>query len=137
MCSALSTREQYGVRWVALRAQSIFGRAYIFDIAMSHLFGCMDCPPVPGAILDFGPISSGFWSQFSWVKNMFRKLVLICMGETYFQEFGPRFFDMSSASGYMDSKYFQEFGTRFLTCRKLLRGWGNPCTRTNETWPYN
>ena len=32
------------------------------------------------------------------------------MGETYFQEFGPRFFDMSSAGGYMDEKCFQEFG---------------------------
>ena len=38
------------------------------------------------------------------------------MGEKYFQEFGPRFFDMSSASGYMGEKYVQEFGPRFLTC---------------------
>ena len=29
------------------------------------------------------------------------------MGAKYFQEFGSRFFDMSSASGYMDAKYFQ------------------------------
>ena len=38
------------------------------------------------------------------------------MGATHFQEFGPRFFDMSSASGYMGAKYVQEFGPRFLAC---------------------
>ena len=36
------------------------------------------------------------------------------MGATYFQEFGPLFFDMSSASGYMGATYFQEFGPRCL-----------------------
>ena len=36
------------------------------------------------------------------------------MGKEYFQEFGPRFFDMSSASGYMGEKYFQEIGPSFL-----------------------
>ena len=51
-------------------------------------------------------------------------------GCKYFQEFGPRFFDMSSASGYMGEKYFQEFGPRFLDmsyCQKgshLQRGGG-------------
>ena len=36
------------------------------------------------------------------------------MGEKYFQEFGPRCFAMSSASGYMGAKYFQQFGLRFF-----------------------
>ena len=34
----------------------------------------------------------------------------------YFNDFGPRFFDMSSASGYMGENYFQEFGPRCLAC---------------------
>ena len=34
------------------------------------------------------------------------------MGAKYLQGFGPRFFDMSSASGYMNVKYVQEFGPR-------------------------
>ena len=39
------------------------------------------------------------------------------MGEKYCQEFGPIFFDMSSASGnIMGLKYVQEFGPRFLAC---------------------
>ena len=32
------------------------------------------------------------------------------MGAKYFQEYGPRLFDMSQASGYMGAKYVQEFG---------------------------
>ena len=32
------------------------------------------------------------------------------MDATYFQEFGPRLVDVSSASGYMGATYFQEFG---------------------------
>ena len=36
------------------------------------------------------------------------------MGATYCQEFGPRFFDMSSASRYMGARYVEEFGPRFL-----------------------
>ena len=38
------------------------------------------------------------------------------MGAKYFQEFGPRFFVMSSTSGNMGAKYFQEFGPRLLAC---------------------
>ncbi len=38
------------------------------------------------------------------------------MDAKYFQEFGPRLFDMSSASGYMGAKYVQEFGPRCLAC---------------------
>ena len=58
------------------------------------------------------------------------------MGEKYFQEFGPNFlwvknifrnlvpfFDMHSASGYMDEKYFQEFGPKFMTCPQLVGTW--------------
>ena len=36
------------------------------------------------------------------------------MGEKDFREFGPRFFDMSSASGYIDETYFQEFGQKYM-----------------------
>ena len=36
------------------------------------------------------------------------------MGATYVQEFGPRFFDMSSTSGNMGAKYVQEFGPRLF-----------------------
>ena len=36
------------------------------------------------------------------------------MGAKYFQEFGPRFSDVSLALGYMGAKYFQEFGPRFF-----------------------
>ena len=45
------------------------------------------------------------------------------LGTTFLQEFGPIFFDMSSASGYMGAKYFQEFGPRFLTCPQLVGTW--------------
>ena len=38
------------------------------------------------------------------------------MGEKYVPEFGPRFFDMPSASGHMGEKNVQEFGPRFLAC---------------------
>jgi len=38
------------------------------------------------------------------------------VGAKYVQEFGARFFHMSSASGYMGAKYVQEFGPRFLAC---------------------
>jgi len=34
-------------------------------------------------------------------------------GANYFQQFGSRIFDMSSASGYMAAKCFKEFGPRF------------------------
>ena len=30
------------------------------------------------------------------------------IGEKLFQEFGPRFFDMSSSSGYVEEKYVQQ-----------------------------
>ena len=43
------------------------------------------------------------------------------MGETYFQEFGPSFFDMSSASGYMGEKYVQEFGPTFQWVKHIFR----------------
>ena len=38
------------------------------------------------------------------------------MGARYFQEFGPRYFDMSSASGYIGAKHVPELGPRFLAC---------------------
>ena len=38
------------------------------------------------------------------------------MGAQYFQEFGSRLFDVSSASGYMGATDFQEFGPRFVAC---------------------
>ena len=38
------------------------------------------------------------------------------MGAKYVLEFGPIFFGMSSAIGYMGAKYVQEFGPRFLAC---------------------
>ena len=41
--------------------------------------------------------------------------------QTCFQEFGPIFFDMSSACGYMGAIFFQEFGPRFLTCLQAKR----------------
>ena len=40
------------------------------------------------------------------------------MGAKYFQELCAIFFDMSSASGYMDAKHVQEFGPRFLACHQ-------------------
>ena len=44
------------------------------------------------------------------------------MGETYFQEFGPKFMT-SSASGYMGEKYVQEVGPKFMTCSQLVGTW--------------
>ena len=44
------------------------------------------------------------------------------MGAKDFQKIGPRFFDMSSASGYMGEKYFQEFGPRFLDMSYCQKG---------------
>ena len=49
----------------------------------------------------------------------------------YFQEFGPRFFDMSSASGYMGEKYFQEFGPIFLACHVIF---GVSCSKCCMSW---
>ena len=42
------------------------------------------------------------------------------MGAKYFQEFGPRFFDMSSAGGYMGAKYVQEFGPTFVGMSQIF-----------------
>jgi hypothetical protein len=33
--------------------------------------------------------------------------------KTFFQELGPRLFDMSSAGGYMCAKHVQEFGQTY------------------------
>ena len=49
------------------------------------------------------------------------------MGATYFQEVGPRFFDMSSARGYMGEKYFQEFGPRFFDMSSASGYMGATC----------
>ena len=59
------------------------------------------------------PIFSGIWSQFSWVKNIFRILVLNFMGEKYFEDFGPEIF--------MGDKYFQEVGPKFSWVKHIFR----------------
>ena len=46
-----------------------------------------------------------------------------CMGAKYVQKIGPIFFDMSSASGYIGSRYFQKIGPIFLTCPQLVGTW--------------
>ena len=56
------------------------------------------------------------------------------MGEKYFQEFGPRLFDMSSASGYMGEKHFQEFGLIFLVCHIIF---GVSCCKCCMSWGVN
>ena len=38
----------------------------------------------------------------------------VYMGAKYFQEVGPIFFDMSSASGCTGKKYVQEFGQKYM-----------------------
>ena len=44
------------------------------------------------------------------------------MGAKDLKEFGPRFFDMFSASGYMGEKYVQEFGPRFFDMSQIFGG---------------
>ena len=45
------------------------------------------------------------------------------MGETLFQEFDPRYFDKSSASGYMGQHILRNLVHYLLTCPQLLGTW--------------
>ena len=56
------------------------------------------------------------------------------MGAKYFQEFGPRFFDMSSASEYMGEEYFLELGPRFLASHVIF---GVSCSKCCVSWRVN
>ena len=59
----------------------------------------------------------------TWVKNVFRNLVPKCHGWKIFSGILSQDFDMPSASGYMGETYFQEFGPKFMTCPQLVGTW--------------
>ena len=93
---------------------------------------CLIClgawiPPLLGGILDFGAIFSGVWSH-------------VFMGETYFQEFGPKFSWVKKSGiwsqllwvknifgnvvpNFMGENYFQDFGPRFSWVKHIFRIW--------------
>ena len=59
------------------------------------------------------------------------------MGAKYFQELGPRLFDMSSAGGHMGAKYAQECGPRlFDLTHKWIWVWIYPLCEPLE-YPVN
>ena len=71
---------------------------------------------------DFDLIVVIFW--ICWIPNLLisrppdfhPRLPDFQIHKTYFEEFSSRFFDMSSAIGYVRERYFQEVGLRCYAC---------------------
>ena len=72
---------------------------------MSDLFGCMDCPPVPGAILGHEKIWNLTWKKYSMPCRVRISLGKICLGKIFLGIWSQNFHGCKIFSGIWSKIY--------------------------------